>query len=95
MFGMTSQMRRSAMSIPRNIAEGNGRATRKDMCRFYSDARGSVYELESDLLVAQRLEFLKPDIGEELLENANEIGRMLTGLIRYLRNSPPPPATSN
>ena len=84
LYGLTSQIRRSAVSIPANIAEGNGRSTRKDYLYFLSVANGSLMELETHLLIAQRVNILKAQSAEILLEQISKIGRLLTGLRRSL-----------
>jgi four helix bundle protein len=84
LFGITSQMRRAAVSIPANIAEGQGRAYRKDFLNFLSMAYGSLMELETHLLVALNLSYLQPTESEVLLNKTSELGRMLNGLMRSL-----------
>jgi four helix bundle protein len=80
LFGMTSQIRRAAVSVPANIAEGQGRQRTKEFLYFLSTARGSLKELETHLILCQRVGLLKaPDAGD-LLDLADEIGRMLSGL---------------
>jgi len=59
-YGLTSQMRRAAVSIPSNIAEGKGRSTDRDRSLFFCHARGSLLELETQILIAERLKFLAP-----------------------------------
>jgi len=78
-FGLWSQMTRSAVSIPSNIAEGSGRVTRKDAIHFLSIARGSLYELNTQLLIAERQGYIKvtPDVSS-LIE---EVSRMLTAML--------------
>jgi four helix bundle protein len=80
-FGLTSQMRRAASSIPANIAEGCGRSTNADLARFLHIALGSASELDYSLLLARDLKFLKPSIHEALHANVQEVKRMLGGLI--------------
>ena len=82
-YGLTSQMRRAALSIAANIAEGHGRWTRRDCRSFLLIARGSAHELETELLIAEDLEFLSGEHSGTLRCATNEIGRMLSGLIRY------------
>jgi four helix bundle protein len=82
-FGLQSQMRRAAVSIPCNIAEGQGR-TEKDYRRFVLQARGSILELETEIVICERLGFLRAETAAELREQTGEIGRMLNGLLRYL-----------
>jgi four helix bundle protein len=84
MFGLTNQIRRSAVSIPSNIAEGQARLTTRDFLRFISIARGSSQELETQILIAFRLGYLKTDEKCELIELLKEIGRLLAGLSRSL-----------
>lgn len=81
-FGLVSQMRRAAVSIPSNIAEGKGRSTDRDCALFLSHARGSQQELRTQLLIAQHLGFLNEKDSERLLERTARIGRMLHGLIK-------------
>ncbi len=84
-FGLRAQLRRSAISIPSNIAEGNGRSTTGDYLRHVSIAHGSLMEFETQLLIAGRLKYLDPQSLADLLAQADGIGRMLTSLARRLR----------
>ncbi len=90
LFGLTSQIRRAASSIPANIAEGYGRGTRKDYTRFLEIAQGSVKELETHLLLAHRVELLTSDHTTVPLELCDRVGRMLHVLIQRLREPPDP-----
>lgn len=83
-FGLTSQMRRAAVSIASNIAEGQGRATRGEFKQFLSIADGSLQELETQLLLCQRLAYLADDACQPTLALCSEVGRMLGGLQRSL-----------
>jgi four helix bundle protein len=85
LYGLTCQMRRAAISIPSNIAEGQRRHTTKEFLRFLSTANGSLAELETQLLVSERLTYIKSTKTRELLDSANEIGRLLNGLSRALQ----------
>lgn len=85
-FGLTSQIRRAATSVPANIAEGQGRESTKEFLKHLSIARGSLKELETHLLLSQRIGFLDPTTVERLLGLAEEIGRMLSGLRSSLRH---------
>src|SRR5208337_1604967 len=76
-YGLTSQMRRSAVSIPSNIAEGQGRATKGEFVQFLAHARGSLFELETQILISERLGYLSPEIEKRLLAQSNEVGRIL------------------
>jgi four helix bundle protein len=84
-FGMTAQIRRSAASIPANIAEGHGRDNTGSFIQHLRIAQGSTKELETHLLLAQRVGLLQPDKLEPLLGRAAEIGKMLRSLIRSLQ----------
>ena len=90
-FGLTSQMRRAAVSIPSNIAEGHGRQSRNDYIRFLRTARGSLMELQTQLLLAENLHFLQ--LSNDLTALLEETDRVLQGLIRSLEKklSEPPP----
>ena len=83
-FGLVDQMRRAAVSIPSNIAEGHGRRSRGEYIRFVSIANGSLRELETQLLLVQRRKLASSDEVGGLLTIADEVGRLLTGLHRRL-----------
>jgi S23 ribosomal protein. len=83
-FGLTSQIRRSVTSIPSNIAEGHARSYTKDYLRFISIAQGSLAELETQLILAIELNFSKKEDIENILNELDEIGRMLSGLKKSL-----------
>lgn len=85
-YTLTSQVRRAAISIPSNIAEGSARGTTKSFLYFLDIANGSIRELETQLIIAVNLEYLKQDEFEELSKLLNEIGRMLSGLKRSISN---------
>ena len=88
-FGLKSQMRRSAVSVPSNIAEGQGRSTRGEFLQFLGHARGSLYELETQILIASKLGYVSAEEGDCLLMEARELGRVLNGLIGSLKSLPP------
>lgn len=79
-YRLTSQIIRASSSIPANLAEGNGRGTRKDYAHFVSIARGSAAELETFLIIIQRLELAPAAQVRDLLERTEEVGRMLNAL---------------
>jgi four helix bundle protein len=88
MFGLTSQLRRSSVSITSNIAEGFGRDSFKDKIHFYVMARGSLTELQNQLIIAKGIEILPQTQFEELEQLSIEAHKVLNGLIRSLRNRP-------
>lgn len=85
-FGLTSQIRRSAISIPSNIAEGFGRNTKNEFIRFLKISLGSLFELQTQLEISNNLNFLSPHLFEELEKNTIEIEKMLKALIKSLKN---------
>jgi len=86
-----TQIRRAAVSIPANIAEGHGREHLGDYLRYLSIANGSLKELETLVTVATRLGMAAPETADALLESTAETGRMLSGLVRSLRRRLPRP----
>lgn len=83
-FGLVSQLCRAAVSVPSNIAEGYGRGSRQDYLRFLKVARGSLFELETQVTIACRLGYLQEQMFERLDELSKEVGRVLSGLIKSL-----------
>ncbi|MCK5815758.1 MAG: four helix bundle protein [Flavobacteriaceae bacterium] len=86
LYGLTNQIRRSAVSVPSNIAEGIGRQTTKDTIHFLYISRGSLYELETQLLIASDLEYLNKNEKEILLEKISVCKKLLNGFINYYKN---------
>ncbi|HLW84831.1 MAG TPA: four helix bundle protein [Candidatus Sulfotelmatobacter sp.] len=84
MYGLTSQLRRAAISIPSNIAEGQGRRSRGEFKQFLGHARGSVFELESQIIIARNLGYLDQDSAQSLLSRITELGRIINGLLNSL-----------
>jgi four helix bundle protein len=84
-YGLTSQLRRAAISVPANIAEGAARDGTGEFLQFLGIARGSLAEVETLVVLAERLGFLGPAAAEALLLDAEEVSRMLGGLQRTLR----------
>ena len=80
-FGLTSQVRRCSVSIPSNIAEGQGRLSEKEFRYFLGQARGSLMELETQFQIAQNLGYLEQSEATVLLQSCAEVGRILNGLI--------------
>ena len=83
-FGLTSHLRKSATSIPSNIAEGCGREGERELARFLSIAAGSASESEDQLLVARDLRDLQPDVHRKLDDQVHEVKRMLNSFIKTL-----------
>lgn len=86
-FGITNQIRRSAVSIPSNIAEGAGKSTNGDFRRFISIASGSCNELETQLLISYNLKYLKTIEHKEIENKLNSIQNMLFGLQKSLHRT--------
>jgi four helix bundle protein len=85
MHGLTSQMRRAAVSIPSNLAEGAGRESRKEFTRFLSISQGSVAELETQLIIANRLGFCSEI--DDLFTELDELSKMIVGLRRSVKQT--------
>jgi four helix bundle protein len=81
LFGITSQLRSAAVSIPSNIAEGQGRLSEKEFRFFLGQARGSLMEVETQLQIAENLGYLQKEHTNKLLETCAEAGRILNGLL--------------
>ena len=84
-FGLTSQLRRAAVSIPANIAEGAARRSEKEFLYFLSIAQGSASELETELIIGRRLDYLNEHSFGELSVKLILIGRLITGLSQHLK----------
>jgi four helix bundle protein len=86
-YGLTSQLRRAAVSVPSNIAEGQARRTTGEFKHFLGNAKGSLAEVETQIQIARSLNYLEQDQTETLLKATAEIGRMLNGLLSALKSS--------
>ena len=84
LYGPTSQTRRAAVSIPANIAEGQGRRSKSEFRQFLGNARGSLLELDTHLELALRLKYLTPSQHERIQQHLVEVGRITNGLLRSL-----------
>jgi four helix bundle protein len=84
MFGLQSQMRRAAVSVPSNIAEGHGRLNDGHFRQFLATSRGSLFEVQTQLELAGDLKFLNETRVRELMEHCEEVARMINGLIASL-----------
>jgi four helix bundle protein len=89
-YGLTSQLTRAAISVPANIAEGNARGPRRDYAQFVSVARGSLAEAETYLIIAVELGYITESQLASTLQEATEIGKMLTTLRTRLATTPGP-----
>lgn len=85
MYGMTSQVRRSAASIAANIAEGHGRENTGSFVQFLRIAQGSLKELETHLILSTRVDLMRETESGRLLRQAEEVGKMLRSLVRSLQ----------
>ena len=86
-FGLVSQIRRSAVSVPSNIAEGHARTSKKEFQYFLSNARGSLAELETQLTITHQLTYIDDTEINQLLDRLGEVGRILNGLLAALKRS--------
>ena len=86
LYGLSSQLRRAAASIPANIAEGRARDSTRDFLRHLSIAQGSLAEVETHLILAESLGYCRPDRIRKLLNTCSQEGKMLNGLQRSLRS---------
>jgi four helix bundle protein len=84
MFGLTSQLRRASVSVAANIAEGSGRRGTNEYLYHLGIARGSLHEVTTMVVIADRQSMISSDHAMEIEDRANEVGRMLSGLIRSL-----------
>ena len=89
-YGLTSQIRRSATSVPANIAEGYGRESTRSYIQFLKTARGSLRELETHVLLAQRIGLIDATDSTDLIKKAESIGKMLSALIKSIGATRPP-----
>lgn len=83
MYGLVSQLRRSAVSVPSNIAEGSARQSNKEYIQFLYIALGSLVELDTQLIIARNIKFISDETLSDLQIKMEEIGKMLNGLIKY------------
>jgi four helix bundle protein len=86
-YGLVSQMRRAAVSIPSNVAEGKGRYSRKEISQFLLNARGSLLELETQCEIARSLGYLPGADSADLARRASEVGRLLNGILDHFRQT--------
>lgn len=86
-YELAAQLRRAAVSVPSNIAEGNGRGRSPSYANFLKIARGSLREIETQLLLAARLNLVAPSSTSPVLEQCDKVGRLLHGLLRSVNGS--------
>jgi four helix bundle protein len=84
-YGLTSQLRRSAVSVASNIAEGQGRLSKKEFRQFLGMARGSIVEMETQVLIAHNLGYLSRAATDQLMETSGQVSRLLHGLMQSLQ----------
>ena len=87
LYGLISQLRRAAASIPANIAEGQGRRSKPEFCQFLGNARGSLLELDTHLELSLRLKYLTPSQHERIHKDVVEVGKLTDGLLRSLTSN--------
>ena len=85
MFGLCNQLRRAAVSVPSNIAEGQGRNTNADFVRYLSIARGSLQEVQTQLEISRRLGYIQDETTAELTMLSDEVAKLINGLCRALQ----------
>jgi four helix bundle protein len=88
-YGLTSQVRRAAVAIPSNIAEGHGRSGRREFAHYVSIAYGSLCELETQFLIAERLDYTGAEATESLMDRIADVRRLTNGLLRSLQSATP------
>jgi len=87
LYGLSNQLRRAAVSVPSNVAEGQARFSSKEFHHFLSQARGSLVEIETQLTIAQKLNYLTSTQTQPLLDRAAELGKVLNGLIASIKSA--------
>lgn len=89
-YGLVSQMRRAAVSVPSNIAEGKAHYSNRDFVRFLRRSRGSLAEIETQVLISQQRKYLSDETANQLAQHLDELGRILSGLIHSLADREDP-----
>jgi four helix bundle protein len=87
LYGLTMQLRRAAVAVPSDIAEGKGRISKKEFIQMLARARGSACEVETQLEIGKNLGFIAADVFAPLAEQCSEVGRVINGLIASIRRS--------
>ena len=83
LYGLTAQMRRAAVSIPSNLAEGAARSSKKELAQFISISKGSLSELETQMIIASELGYLPPE--HEIFAHLERVGKLLSGFYRSVK----------
>jgi four helix bundle protein len=89
LYGLTNQIRRAAVSVPSNIAEGKGRSSDREFALFLRHARGSLLELETQLLIAGELGYLPPERADSLSAQTEQLAKTLNALLNVVKDDPP------
>jgi four helix bundle protein len=87
LYGLTAQMRRAAVSVPSNIAEGRGRDTHRDFRQFVIRARASAFELRTQITIAESLNYVSREEAKQLIDRSDDVLLVINGLIRHLTRS--------
>ena len=85
-YGLTSQLRRAAVSIPSNIAEGQGRGSKNEFIHFLGNAKGSLFEVQTQVHIAKELSYIDQKQAKHLIETSDEVGRIINGLLNSLHH---------
>jgi four helix bundle protein len=85
LYGLSAQLRRAAVSVPSNLAEGHGRNSRNEFHQFIGHARGSLVEVETQIEIASNLGYISADVSDSLLQKASEVGRLVNGLREWAK----------
>src|SRR3954463_12810195 len=83
-YGLTSQLRRAAVSVPSNIAEGQGRGSTNEFRHFLGNSKGSLFEVQTQVHIAKELGYIEAAHAARLIESSDEVGRIINGLIKSL-----------
>jgi four helix bundle protein len=86
-FGLKTQICRAVVSVASNIAEGEGRASRRDHAKFLVTARGSLYEVMTQIVICERLGYLDPQVAGDLREKVVRVCQLINGTLRYVKRS--------
>lgn len=89
LYGLSQQLRQAAVSVPSNIAEGKGHRSDREFRNFLLRARASLLEVQTQLMIAQELQYISPEEGKGLLVSSDAIGRCLNGLLNSMEGKPP------